>query len=117
VRERSLLLCSCFLFCLFAFCFFFLMFLEGCKPVFKSLTDGLGQFAEAVFAERFALVIVHSTLERPVATVASETCRMPNLADSRNTIVLHNLLATRTDLTEQFVVVELAVCLLFMLIV
>jgi len=65
-----------------------------------------------MFAEWFALVIVHCSLERFAATVASETTRVPHLADSRNTIVLHNLLAARANLTEQFVVVELTVRLI-----
>jgi len=103
------------LFCLLAFSFFLLLFLEGLQPIFECLADILWQFAEAVFAKRLALVIVHCTLERLAATVASEARRMPNLADGSDTIVLNDLLATRADLTEQLVVVELAVCLFVML--
>jgi len=36
---------------------------------------------------------------------------MPNLAESADTIVFHNLLAARAELTEHLVVVELAECL------
>jgi len=115
-------LCCCFCsFCLsFKFCFltfqlFLLEFLTSFHLINQSLTNVLRKLAEAMFAEGFALVIVHCTLERFAATMASETCRMPNLANSTDTIILHNLLATRTDLTEHLVVVELAICLAIML--
>jgi len=102
-------------FCLLALHLFLFVLLLGFHLVDKSLTHGFRQLGEAVFAERFALVIVHCTLERLAATVACETGRMPNLAKSADTIVLHNLLAARADLTEHLVVVELAISLVIVL--
>jgi len=113
-REKTSML---FGLCLLAFCFLLFVLLLSIHPVFQSLTHILWQLGEAVPAERLALVIVHCTLERFVATVASETGRMPNLSDGTDTIVLDDLLAARTDLTEQLVVVELAVRLIIMLVV
>jgi len=40
---------------------------------------------------------------------------MPHLADGVDTVILDDLLAARTDLTEQLVVVELAVGLVLVL--
>jgi len=79
------------------------------------LAHSLRKLREAFLAERFALVIVYCTLERLAATVAGEASRMPELADGTDTIVFDDLLATRADLTEHLVVVELAVSLVIML--
>jgi len=115
LRSCFCLLLLCLGFFSLAFQLLLLEFLASFHLVHKGLTHLLWQFAEASFAEGFALVIVHCTLERLAATVACEASRMPKLADGADTIVLDNLLATRTDLTEHLVVVELAVSLVLVL--
>jgi len=47
--------------------------------------------------------------------VASETGNVPCLSQSHNSLIINDLLATRTDLSEELKVVELTVSLAFVL--
>jgi len=95
--------------CLLAFHLFLFELLASFHLVHQGLAHSLWKFSETVFAERFALVIVHCTPKRFIASVACEASRMPQLANGTNTIVFDNLLATGANLTEHLVVVELAI--------